>query len=133
MYPSFVSMPIFIYILWNQNLFESFLRWIRCQREISLLKACLFTGVVWINFIEFCFQSLARPPRNFTKVTPRESLGVIQYLRGQEGVGRWSVESPCLATWPKYIYYVGCPQLFAWGGRWPKLGKIWSTFLLNDR
>ena len=47
-----------------------------CQREISLLKACLFTatGVVWINFIEFCFESLAMPPRNSTKVTPKREL-----------------------------------------------------------
>ena len=72
MNPSFVFMPTFIYQIWNQNLVESFLQCNRCQREISLLKACLFTGVVWINFIEFCFESLARPPRNSTKVTPRE-------------------------------------------------------------
>ena len=44
-------------------------------------------------------------------------------------MGRWTVESPRLVTRSKVRYYVKCPLE---GGRGSKLGKIWSTLLLNN-
>ena len=50
------------------------------------------------------------------------SLGVIQKLRGQEELFRWSVESLQMVGIMQNVQ--NCPLEV---GRWSKLGKIWST------
>ena len=59
------------------------------------------------------------------------SLTGIPQLRGQEEVGRWSVEIPHLVTLCRC--YVKCPHLSTPGGRVVKIGLNWSTYLVIEQ
>ena len=85
----------------------------------SFFKAAAKWAIFFISDqIEFIFRVL--PYSLVPQTPPQNTQGSFNnYVKKKTVVSRKSM-------------YVKCPQLSIRGGRWAKLSKIWSTYLLND-